>query len=86
LFPIADGGFIGRWHPMENPNMSESTIQKMAFSVDEAAMRAGLGRDVIYQALRDKRLAGKKAGRRTLVTAEALKQFLDDLPPYATAR
>jgi excisionase family DNA binding protein len=87
LFPIADGGFIGRRHPMENPYMSESdTIQKMAFSVDEAAMRAGLGRDVIYQALRDKRLGGKKAGRRTLVTAEALKQFIDDLPPYSTAR
>lgn len=56
-------------------------FEKMAFSVDEAAMRAGLGRDSIYAALRNGQLKGVKAGRRTLVTADALRQFLDRLPP-----
>ena len=57
------------------------TVEKMAFSVDEAAMRAGLGRDSIYAAIRSGQLRGVKAGRRTLVTADALRQYLDQLPP-----
>ena len=61
--------------------MMSDTVEKMAFSVDEAAMRAGLGRDSIYSALRSGQLRGVKAGRRTLVTADALRQYLDNLPP-----
>jgi excisionase family DNA binding protein len=56
-------------------------ITKMAFSVDEAAMRAGLGRDAIYSAIREGKLEAKKMGRRTLVTDGALRRFLDALPP-----
>lgn len=59
----------------------DDKIEKMAFSVDEAAMRAGLGRDRIYTAIRDGNLVARKFGRRTLITAEALQQFLDSLPP-----
>jgi excisionase family DNA binding protein len=54
---------------------------KMAFSVDEAAVRAGLGRDRIYDAIRNGDLVARKFGRRTLVTAEALQRFLNGLPP-----
>jgi excisionase family DNA binding protein len=53
----------------------------MAFSVDEAAVRAGLGRDRIYDAIRNGDLVARKFGRRTLVTAEALQRFLNGLPP-----
>lgn len=56
------------------------TVEKMAFSVDEAAVRANIGRDGIYQAIREKRLDAKKLGRRTLITADALRRFLDGLP------
>ena len=55
--------------------------EKMAFSVDEAALRAGLGRDRIYGYIRDGRLQARKAGRRTLITADALRNFIDSLPP-----
>jgi excisionase family DNA binding protein len=55
-------------------------IQKFAFSVDEAAMRAGLGRDAIHAAVREGKLEAKKKGRRTLVTAGALRRYLDSLP------
>jgi excisionase family DNA binding protein len=54
---------------------------KMAFSVDEAAVRAGLGRDRIYDAIRNGDLVARKFGRRTLITAEALQRFLNGLPP-----
>jgi len=58
----------------------DDAIIKMAFSVDEAAMRTGLGRDKIYAAIRDGNLEARKAGRRTLVTADALRRYLDSLP------
>jgi excisionase family DNA binding protein len=59
----------------------DDKLEKMAFSVDEAAMRAGLGRDRIYTAIRDGNLVARKFGRRTLITADALRHFLDSLPP-----
>jgi excisionase family DNA binding protein len=58
----------------------DDRLEKMAFSVDEAAMRAGLGRDRIYAAIRDGELIAKKFGRRTLITADALRRFLEGLP------
>jgi excisionase family DNA binding protein len=61
--------------------MMNDKLEKMAFSVDEAAMRAGLGRDRIYTAIRDGNLVARKFGRRTLITTDALRRFLDNLPP-----
>lgn len=56
-------------------------IEKLAFSVEEAAFRIGMGRDGIYDAIRKKRLDARKAGRRTLITADALRRFVEGLPP-----
>jgi excisionase family DNA binding protein len=58
----------------------DDTVEKMAFSVEEAAMRSGLGRDRIYGYIREGRLNARKAGRRTLITADALRSFLNSLP------
>ena len=58
----------------------DDRVEKMAFSVDEAAMRAGLGRDRIYTAIRNGDLVARKYGRRTLITSEALQRFLNGLP------
>jgi excisionase family DNA binding protein len=53
---------------------------KMAFSIDEAAQQANVCRDSIYAAIRSGQLEAKKAGRRTLVMADALRRYLDALP------
>jgi excisionase family DNA binding protein len=55
-------------------------VEKLAFSIDEAAVRANIGRDGIYQAIREKRLDAKKVGRRTLIPADALRRFIENLP------
>jgi excisionase family DNA binding protein len=55
-------------------------LEKLAFSVDEAALRANICRDAIYQAIRQNRLEAKKAGRRTLIPADALRRFIQELP------
>ena len=54
--------------------------EKMAFSIEEAALRSGLGRDKIYEEIRDGRLEARKAGRRTLIMADSLRKYLDQLP------
>ena len=54
---------------------------RMALSVAEAAVEAGVGRDQVYAAIREGRLQARKWGRRTLITTDALRRFLDGLPP-----
>jgi excisionase family DNA binding protein len=69
----------------DHPTSTAATVQNrrrtMAMSVAEAAVEARIGRDGIYAAIRDGRLEARKWGRRTLITDEALRRFLDALPP-----
>jgi excisionase family DNA binding protein len=68
-------------HATITPAVSQGRRRHMAMSVAEAAIEAGIGRDGIYAAIRDGRLEARKWGRRTLITDEALRRFLDALPP-----
>lgn len=60
----------------------------LAWSVDQFADIAGLGRSFVYEELRAGRLKGRKAGRRTLILAEEGQEFLQALPTldHATLR
>ena len=51
-----------------------------AHSIAEACALTGLGRDTVYTAIRDGHLVARKAGRRTLITDDDLRQFLARLP------
>jgi excisionase family DNA binding protein len=53
---------------------------RAAYSVDEVAVKTGVGRDAVYDAIREKRLVARKWGRRTVITETALKSFLESLP------
>jgi excisionase family DNA binding protein len=59
----------------------EGQRHRLAMSVAEAAVETGVGRDQVYAAIREGRLKARKWGRRTLITTEALRRFLDGLPP-----
>jgi excisionase family DNA binding protein len=61
--------------------MMGEDFHKLAFSIDEVAIRSGLGRDAIYDAIRTGRLKAKKMGRRTIIMTDDIRQFLDNLPP-----
>ena len=63
------------------PDSHEAQRHRMALSVAEAAVEAGVGRDQVYQAIRQGRLEARKWGRRTLITHDALRRFLNGLPP-----
>ena len=53
---------------------------RTAFSIDEFAKSAGVGRDKIYEEIRTGRIRARKAGRRTLITADDARRYLDSLP------
>ena len=56
------------------------TTSPMAFSIKEAAKRAGCCRDKIYGAINAGQLRARKLGRRTVILGQDLEEFLNNLP------
>jgi excisionase family DNA binding protein len=65
--------------------MQMSTPPRVAYSVPEAMLALGLCRDSIYKLINSGQLPAKKIGRRTLVLASDLENFLKALPPIGRA-
>lgn len=53
------------------------TETRYALSIEEACRSAGIGRTLIYQEIKAKRLATLKIGRRRLVPVAALRAWLN---------
>lgn len=51
-------------------------VQRLAYSVKEAAEATGLSRDLLYDQMRAGRLAYLKIGRRRIITRQQLQAFL----------
>ena len=51
-------------------------VERLAYSVDEAAAITGLSRDLLYDEMRTGRLAYLKIGRRRIITRQHLEDFL----------
>jgi excisionase family DNA binding protein len=60
--------------------ITNGATERIAYSVDEVAVRAGIGRDAVYDAIRERRLVARKWGRRTVITDVDLRAFLAALP------
>jgi excisionase family DNA binding protein len=60
-------------------------MERVAFSIEEAGEAAGVGRSFVFEEIRAGRLVAKKAGRRTLIAAADLMDWLKSLPTAATA-
>ena len=56
-------------------------MEKLAFTIQEAATVSSLGQTSLYKAIKEKQLIAKKYGTRTIITRTALQTFLDKLPP-----
>lgn len=52
----------------------------MTYTIEGAVQASGLPRTTIYNLLGDGKLESRKAGRRTLITAESLQKYLANLP------
>jgi excisionase family DNA binding protein len=58
----------------------DPVAERLAYSVNEAALLTGLSRDLLYDQMRQGKLAYIKVGRRRLITRHHLEQFLDIAP------
>ena len=62
-------------------------MERLAYNVTEAANAASISRRALYQAMQTGELQYRKRGKRTLILARDLRQFLDAQPlgkPAAT--
>jgi excisionase family DNA binding protein len=55
-------------------------VMPLAYSVDEFARAASVGRDKIYDAIREGRLTARKIGARTVILDEDGRAWLRQLP------
>lgn len=68
--------------------VEDSTRERLAVSVEEAAAMSGLGRTTIYLALGEGSLRSLKVGKRRLIRVEALKAWMtahEDAPAKAAS-
>jgi len=59
-----------------SPATPNHLTDRLAYSVDEAALVTGLSRDLLYDEMRAGRLAYLKVGRRRIITRQHLEAFL----------
>jgi Helix-turn-helix domain len=57
-----------------------SDAATLAYSIEEAAARANIGRTMLFSALKAGALKGRKIGRRTVVLDSDLRNWLEKLP------
>jgi len=55
-------------------------VARLAYSIDEAVAASGLGRSVIYEEIKAKRMKARKRGRSTIILAADLEAYLASLP------
>jgi excisionase family DNA binding protein len=55
-------------------------MERIAYSVDEAAQSAGIGLTKLREEIREGRLVARKVGKRTVVTVNDLAAWAAQLP------
>ncbi len=81
--PLPDGhGLPGKAHEWRSDMTAatEHLTDRLAYSVDEAALITGLSRDLLYDQMRRGKLAYLKVGRRRIITRQNLEDFLTRNP------
>jgi excisionase family DNA binding protein len=58
--------------------MATNAPAKIAYSINEAAAAAGIGRGLLYREIGAGKLGIVKIGKRTLVTQDALSTWLEN--------
>ena len=59
---------------------AKSDADRLAYTINSFAERAEMGRTSVYAEIRAGKLKAKRRGSRTIITAEAARAYLDNLP------
>jgi len=65
--------------PCGNAGPATGGPPRLAFSIDDIVRLTSLGRTTVYKLIAENQLTLIKVGRRSLVTAEAWQQCMDNL-------
>ena len=57
-------------------------MAKLAYSIAEAVEAGAGGRTAIYEAIKSGALKARKRGKRTVILAPDLAQYLENLPDF----
>ncbi len=57
-------------------------MEKLAYTIEEAVAAGAGGRTKIYQAIKARELKARKRGKRTVILAADLAQYLESLPDF----
>jgi hypothetical protein len=60
---------------------SHRSIPRLAYNIEAARISAGVSRTRIFQAIKNRELIARKAGRATIILADDLLSWLKALPP-----
>jgi excisionase family DNA binding protein len=63
--------------------MNSLNANRESFSPDEIADRNGLGRTTVFAEIKARRLVARKVGKRTIITRDDEKAWLESLPMAA---
>ena len=61
-------------------------MERVAYSVEAASKATDTGKTTLYDAINEGELQAKKLGRRTLILAKDLDQWLENLPEFKSAK
>ena len=60
--------------------MNSAPIQKLGLTIHEACTFSGIGKTKLYEAINSRKLKARKAGKRTLILSDDLRDYLSSLP------
>jgi excisionase family DNA binding protein len=63
--------------------MDSLDASRESFSPDEIAQRNGLGRTTVFAEIKARRLIARKVGKRTVITRDDERAWLESLPTAA---
>ena len=56
------------------------TVEKHGLTIQEACTYSGIGKTKLYEAINSGKLKARKAGKRTLILSDDLRDYLSSLP------
>lgn len=66
--------------PAPTPPPREPPVEKLAYTVKEAAVALGIGKTTLYEAMKGGSFKVAKLGNRTLISAQDLLVWFESLP------